>query len=312
MRTGAVNRHGFSIIVLLLGLSQQFCVPLAAQQTLASDTSRVSAAATTVSNQQEGPPFGMYAVQASGAYVHLFENGSFVLISASGTTSPGHFTIQGNTLTLTYTATGRSGVFRLDGDKVYINARLAWVRESNTQSAPTGISPTPGNSVGPISNQATDALLESTERNAATGGQSPQQETFQAAQIGGNSFVSSAKGDVYVIFANHLYRSLGSAADDWDEVTQGEIKAIAVDPQNEKMLYAFDGQNHIVKSLDAGKSWLTINTGMSNLTLLTIMVNPANSQEVFVGTTSGLIKTADAGFTDPAHNLRDNLRLISV
>ena len=126
--------------------------------------------------------------------------------------------------------------------------------------------------------------------------QSSARGAFQSDQIGPNSFVSTPGGEVYLIFYNQLYHSIRDEADSWDQLASG-MKAVAIDPQNPKVLYGIDTQNHIVKSLDAGQNWITLNTGLPNIALLALSVNPANSQEVFVGTASGLFKTTDAGFS---------------
>lgn len=119
---------------------------------------------------------------------------------------------------------------------------------------------------------------------------------FQGNQIGPNAFVSSPKGEVYLILNDQLYRKATDDEDSWSQLTS-DIKAVAVDPGNEHVLYGLDTRDHVVKSLDAGKTWITLNTGFPNLSLLTVYVNPANPQEVFVGSASGLYKTNDAGFT---------------
>jgi photosystem II stability/assembly factor-like uncharacterized protein len=132
---------------------------------------------------------------------------------------------------------------------------------------------------------------------------------FQSNQIGSNAFVSSPKGEVYLLnthrdtgdswdrqLYNPLYRSTLDTGDSWEKLAPN-VKAVALDPQNEKVIYGINTDNHVIKSLDAGKQWLTLNTGFPNLTLLTIYVNPSDSQEVLIGSANGLFRTTDAGFT---------------
>lgn len=119
---------------------------------------------------------------------------------------------------------------------------------------------------------------------------------FQNNQIGSNAFVSSPKGEIYLVLNNQLYHSATDDGDSWDQLVS-DIKAVAIDPSNERVLYGLDTKDHVIKSLDSGKNWITLNTGFPNLSLLAIYVNPANPQEVFVGSASGLFKTIDAGFT---------------
>lgn len=119
---------------------------------------------------------------------------------------------------------------------------------------------------------------------------------FQTNQIGPNAFVSSPKGEVYLILNTELYHNTKDSGDSWDRLAR-DIKAVALDPRNENVIYGIDTQDHVVKSLDAGKQWLQLNTGFGKLPFLTIAVNPADSQEVLVGSTVGLFRTNDAGFT---------------
>jgi hypothetical protein len=93
---------------------------------------------------QEPPPFGMYFLRETGAHLHLVQDGSFVLIAASGQLSPGQFTINGDTLTLTYRATGRSSVFQMQGDRLVANTGVAWVRQGSAPPpAPAEVAPPP-------------------------------------------------------------------------------------------------------------------------------------------------------------------------
>jgi photosystem II stability/assembly factor-like uncharacterized protein len=126
--------------------------------------------------------------------------------------------------------------------------------------------------------------------------QSPASPEFQASRIGGNSFVSSPGGQVYLILDKGLYRNKSNQVDAWDQLGS-EIITFAVDPHNENVLYAVNSQNIIMKSLDIGRNWMVLNPGFNYGPVLTILVNPVNSQDVFLGTASGLIETTDAGFS---------------
>jgi photosystem II stability/assembly factor-like uncharacterized protein len=126
--------------------------------------------------------------------------------------------------------------------------------------------------------------------------QSPAGGGSQSNQIGPNAFVASPAGEVYLIFNAQLFHNEKDNGNSWVRVAYN-IKAVALDPHNEKVIYGIDLQNHVVKSLDAGKQWLTLNTGFQNVPLFTIYVNPTDSQEVLVGAANGLFKTTDAGFS---------------
>ena len=125
----------------------------------------------------------------------------------------------------------------------------------------------------------------------------PSQETdFQNYQIGLNPFVSGSKGSVYLIFEGDLYRNMTDVADDWDKIAEGVI-AVAADPHDDNILYSINKKFHIIKSLDYGKTWISLNSAPSNSKPGFLYINPNNSNEVFAGTEMGLIKTSDAGFT---------------
>jgi hypothetical protein len=79
--------------------------------------------------EQEIPPFGTYFLKETGARLHLAQNGSFILLAAGGRMSPGLFTINGDTLALTYSATGRTSLFKIQGDSLVADTGLAWVRQ---------------------------------------------------------------------------------------------------------------------------------------------------------------------------------------
>lgn len=125
--------------------------------------------------------------------------------------------------------------------------------------------------------------------------QSFQETAFQNNQVGMNSFVSGSKGSVYLIFGGDLYQKMNDAADDWKQITNG-VLSVAVDPNNDNVLYAINTKYRIIKSLDGGKTWISLDSAPSNTIPIFLYINPKNSDEVFVGTENGLIKTSDAGF----------------
>jgi hypothetical protein len=83
-------------------------------------------------NLSQGAPqtslAGLWDVQGTGAQIQLNPDGSFAQHAPDGLERPGHYTVNGDSLVLTYTATGRSATFSIRGDTIYVGARLAWVR----------------------------------------------------------------------------------------------------------------------------------------------------------------------------------------
>jgi hypothetical protein len=83
-------------------------------------------------NPSQGAPqaqlAGLWDVQGTGAQIQLNPDGSFSQHAPDGQERPGHYTVNGDSLILTYNATGRSATFSIRGDTIYVGARLAWVR----------------------------------------------------------------------------------------------------------------------------------------------------------------------------------------
>ena len=119
-----------------------------------------------------------------------------------------------------------------------------------------------------------------------------------------NNLLTDKDGNLLLLYKNGMYNKYTEAGDRWGRVTEN-IKSIAIDPNNEKIFYAINTRNLVQKSMDGGKNWLTINNGLPSSSLINIIVNPYNSQEVFVLTASGLYKTLDAGFTWNQTSLRE-------
>jgi hypothetical protein len=96
------------------------------------------------------PPQGGPQTPLSGVYLwpqsrlqlqlQLNTDGSFSLLK-HGQVSPGRFTVNGDTLVLTYTATGGSDIFKIQGDKMYADTGLAWVRQGGAPAPPVPSTP---------------------------------------------------------------------------------------------------------------------------------------------------------------------------
>lgn len=80
---------------------------------------------------QQTPVYGSY-VNPNGGGIQLNPDGSFSLRTPAGRVKPGHFTVSGDTLVLTYLATGISHVFRIQGDQLISDKTgQTWVREGD-------------------------------------------------------------------------------------------------------------------------------------------------------------------------------------
>lgn len=85
-----------------------------------------------------------------------------------------------------------------------------------------------------------------------------------------------------------------------------QFSCLSIDPTNTNIMYAGSGESTYAqtygwggygtfKSVNGGASWVQMNTGMGNLVVLDILVNPTNTQEVVACTRDGLYKTVNGG-----------------
>lgn len=81
-----------------------------------------------------------------------------------------------------------------------------------------------------------------------------------------------------------------------DFLPREPITAIAIDPNDPKVLYAGTENAGIYKSIDGGVSWLPTNNGINLYQVSSIVVVPQNPQTIYAGTSQfGLFKTLDGG-----------------
>ena len=75
----------------------------------------------------------------------------------------------------------------------------------------------------------------------------------------------------------------------------GSVFTLVIDPINSQTLYS--GTNSgVFKSTNGGASWITINSGLTDLSIRSLVIDPTNSQTLYVGTsTGGINKTTNAG-----------------
>jgi photosystem II stability/assembly factor-like uncharacterized protein len=93
-----------------------------------------------------------------------------------------------------------------------------------------------------------------------------------------------------------LFRST-DAGGSWVKLLSGYVYGIAIDPTNASTIYAAKGTGGggVSKSTDGGETWLDRNTGLFNLDVRTIAVDPANSSRVYAGGSGGVYRSNDAG-----------------
>lgn len=85
-----------------------------------------------------------------------------------------------------------------------------------------------------------------------------------------------------------------------------QFGCLAIDPGNTNIMYAGTGEPTyaqvygwsgygVFKSTDGGASWSVMNSGMGNLVVLDIIMNPSNTQELVACTKDGIFKTTNGG-----------------
>jgi photosystem II stability/assembly factor-like uncharacterized protein len=96
---------------------------------------------------------------------------------------------------------------------------------------------------------------------------------------------------IYVASTNNLYRS-SDCARTWariyvDNNSSVNINTIAIDKFNSRNVYIGTSRGEIIKSIDFGNSWRTINTLKNDLAK--IVISPSNSSLLFVATKNNKI-----------------------
>src|SRR6266404_2340121 len=75
----------------------------------------------------------------------------------------------------------------------------------------------------------------------------------------------------------------------------GYVGALAINPQNPSTVYA-GTSGGIFKSIDAGKSWSAVNSGLTTFDIANLSIDPQNPGTVYAVTYgSGVFKSTDAG-----------------
>jgi photosystem II stability/assembly factor-like uncharacterized protein len=76
---------------------------------------------------------------------------------------------------------------------------------------------------------------------------------------------------------------------------QAIILAIAIHPQNSKLVFLGSFGRGVFQSKDGGKVWVTSNTGLENLQVQSLAIDPAIPSSIYAGTDAGVFKSTDAG-----------------
>jgi photosystem II stability/assembly factor-like uncharacterized protein len=73
--------------------------------------------------------------------------------------------------------------------------------------------------------------------------------------------------------------------------------SVAMDPSAPATLYVGNGQRGVFKSTDRAETWTAMNTGLGDLRVDTIVLDPVTPQTVYASTESGLFRSTDGAAT---------------
>ncbi len=99
----------------------------------------------------------------------------------------------------------------------------------------------------------------------------------------------------------------------WNAINNGitnlgnyKVLAIAIDPLNPQIIYASTGESwsggSVFKSIDGGNTWTLMNSGLPNKSVNTIVIDPKDTQIVYVGNENGVFKSTNGGLSWGASN----------
>ena len=73
------------------------------------------------------------------------------------------------------------------------------------------------------------------------------------------------------------------------------INTILIDPQNPDIVYAGIYNHGVIKSTNGGETWNPANNGLYNQKIVTLEMDPTNSEQLYAGSDAGLFVSSNAG-----------------
>src|SRR2546423_1812894 len=69
--------------------------------------------------------------------------------------------------------------------------------------------------------------------------------------------------------------------------------SIAIDPHHTDTVYVGLHGGGIIKSMDGGRNWMPANTGLTDLTVMPLVIDFKDTQTIYAGTHVGIFKSTD-------------------
>ncbi len=145
---------------------------------------------------------------------------------------------------------------------------------------------------------------------------------FEWSQATGSSFINSGvssvifdSADPQTVYAARPFSTPGFAKSvdggrTWTDInyaSQPSFKVLAADPNQAQVLYSGGGGGwsvpegppgyYLVKSTDGGASWTGLARGIIDRSVNSVIVDPSNSERLFVANVEGFFKSEDGGST---------------
>jgi hypothetical protein len=94
----------------------------------------------------------------------------------------------------------------------------------------------------------------------------------------------------------------------WETLSDADIRALSVSRASPRLLFGLT-PTAVVRSADGGASWTEV--AFTNGSPLSVELDPANGQVAFIGSTTGLFRSTDAGLTwSPVLNHANVIRMV--